>query len=143
MTWYSRLRSAINAAAPFLASTQKTNLALLVSAVLKKQTLCLSDLDRAYPTLVRRHVVFPKHCLLHRLERLWRFTDNKLIDAPPTRPTTLLLATIGRLRAVGGYVSGRDRLTRTLLHGTLDGPQAPCESRQEFLTTLNADPRCR
>jgi hypothetical protein len=34
--WYDRVRSAINAAMPFLWPTQKTNLALLVSAILKK-----------------------------------------------------------------------------------------------------------
>ena len=50
MPWYYRVRVAINAAAPFLAPTQRTNLALLVSAILKKRTLCLSELARAYPT---------------------------------------------------------------------------------------------
>jgi hypothetical protein len=29
---------------------QKTDFALLVSAILEKQTLCLSELARAYPT---------------------------------------------------------------------------------------------
>lgn len=43
MQWYRRVREAINTAMPFLAHTQKTNLALLVSAILKKQTLCLSE----------------------------------------------------------------------------------------------------
>jgi len=46
MPWYYRVRNAINTAAPFLAPTQKTNLALLVSAILKTRTLCLSELDR-------------------------------------------------------------------------------------------------
>ncbi len=81
MRWYYRVLSAINAAAPFLLPTQKTNLALLVSAVLKKQTLCLSELARAYPTPAKRRVAAPKHCLLHRLKRLWRFTDNVRVDA--------------------------------------------------------------
>ena len=44
MPWYCRVLSAINTAMPFLALTQKTNLALLVSAILKKRTLCLSEL---------------------------------------------------------------------------------------------------
>jgi hypothetical protein len=66
---------------PFLLPTQKTNLALLVSAILKKQTLCLSELARAYPTPKERRVDSPKHDLLHRLKRLWRFTDNERVDA--------------------------------------------------------------
>ena len=59
MPWYYRVRNAINAAAPFLARTQTTNLALLVSAILKKQTLCLSELARAYPTPKERRVASP------------------------------------------------------------------------------------
>jgi hypothetical protein len=42
VSWYNRVLSAINAGAPFLVPTQKTNLALLVSAILKKRTLRLS-----------------------------------------------------------------------------------------------------
>jgi hypothetical protein len=79
--WYNRVLSAINAAMPFLVPTQKTNLALLVSAILKKRTLCLSDLARAYPTPKERRVASPKHDLLHRVKRLWRFTDNERVDA--------------------------------------------------------------
>ena len=81
MPWYYRVLSAINTAMPFLAPTQAANLALLVSALLKKQTLCLSELARAYPTPKERRVASPKHDLLHRLKRLWRFTDNERVDA--------------------------------------------------------------
>lgn len=81
MPWYCRVLSAINVAAPFLAPTQATNLALLVSAILKKQTLCLSELARAYPTPKKRRVTSPKHDLLHRLKRLWRFIGNERVDA--------------------------------------------------------------
>jgi Transposase DDE domain len=81
LPWYNRVLSAINVAVPFLVPTQKTNLALLVSAVLDKRTLCLSELARAYPTSKERRVVAPKHDLLHRLKRLWRFTDNEKVDA--------------------------------------------------------------
>jgi hypothetical protein len=66
---------------PFLVPTQATNLALLVSAILKKRTLCLSELARAYPAPEKRRVPAPKHDLLHRLKRLWRFTDNERVDA--------------------------------------------------------------
>src|SRR5215210_8086489 len=79
--WYYRVRTAINAAAPFLAPTQTANLALLVSAILKKRTLCLSELARAYPTPKERRVASPKHDLLHRIKRLWRFTNNERVDA--------------------------------------------------------------
>ena len=81
MPWYYRAKAAINAAMPFLLPTQKTNLALLVSAILKKRTLCLSELARAYPTPKERRVASPKHELLHRIKRLWRFTDNERVDA--------------------------------------------------------------
>src|SRR5215203_1417071 len=66
---------------PFLLPTQKTNLALLVSAILKKRTLCLSELARSYPTSEKRKVAAPKHDLLHRIKRLSRFTDNERVDA--------------------------------------------------------------
>lgn len=81
MPWYFRVWAAINAALPELVVTQKTNLALLVSAVLKKRTLCLTELARSYPTPKKRRVHSPKHNLLHRLKRLWRFTDNERVDA--------------------------------------------------------------
>jgi hypothetical protein len=70
LPWYNCALSAINAAAPFLLPTQATNLALLVSAILKKQTLCLSELARAYPTSDQHRVATPKHDLLHRIKRL-------------------------------------------------------------------------
>ncbi len=81
MPWYYRTRAAINAAMPSLVPTQAANLALLVSAILKKQTLCLSELARAYPTPKKRRVAAPKHDLLHRLKRLWRFTANERVEA--------------------------------------------------------------
>ena len=97
MPWYCRVLSAINVAVPFLRPpTQATNLALLVSAVLKKQTLCLSELARAYPTPKERRVPAPKHDLLHRLKRLWRFIGNERVDALRVH-TSLLPYTIARL----------------------------------------------
>jgi hypothetical protein len=96
MPWYCRVRQAINTVTPFLVSTQKTNLALLVSAILKKQTLCLSELARAYPVPAERRVGSPKHCLLHRLKRLWRFTANERVDAKEVQ-LALISHTIFRL----------------------------------------------
>jgi DDE family transposase len=101
--WYYRVRNAINAAAPFLVPTQQTNLALLVSAILKARTLCLSDLARAYPIPEQRRVAAPKHCLLHRLKRLWRFADNGRVDALAVQLAFVphLLARLGHPRLVG------------------------------------------
>lgn len=96
MRWYSRVLSAINTAVPFLVSTQKINLALPVSAILKKQTLCLSELARAYPVPDERRVCAPKHCLLHRLKRLRRFTANERVDATQIQ-LALVSHTIARL----------------------------------------------
>lgn len=96
MPWYCRILSAINTAMPFLVPTQATNLALLVSAILKKQTLCLSELARAYPTPKERRVAAPKHDLLHRIKRLWRFTDNGRVDASEVQ-LALVPYTIARL----------------------------------------------
>ncbi len=103
MPWYYRVRDAINTAAPFLAPTQKTNLALLVSAILKTRTLCLSELARAYPIPKERRIAAPKHCLLHRLKRLWRFTDNGRVDALEVQLAFVpyVLASLGHPRLVG------------------------------------------
>jgi hypothetical protein len=81
MAWYPRVRAAVTAALPSLLPTQAANLALLVSALLAKRTLCLSELARAYPTPAARRVPAPKHDLLHRLKRLWRFLGNERVDA--------------------------------------------------------------
>jgi hypothetical protein len=101
--WYCRVKAAINTVMPFLVPTQKTNLALLVSAILKKQTLCLSELARAYPTPQKRRVVAPKHDLLHRLKRLWRFIDNERIDTRDVQLALLshTIASLGYPRWLG------------------------------------------
>lgn len=103
MPWYYRVLCAINAAAPFLAPTQKTNLALLVSAILKKRTLRLSELARAYPTPEKRRVAAPKHDLLHRLKRLWRFIDNERVDALVVQIAFIphVIARLGHPRLLG------------------------------------------
>ena len=79
MPWYPRVARAVAAAVPSLLPTQAANLALLVSAILAKRTLCLSELARAYPTPAVRRVPAPKHDLLHRLKRLWRFLGNERV----------------------------------------------------------------
>jgi Transposase DDE domain len=80
MAWYPRVARAVTAALPFLVPTQAANLALLVSALLAKRTLCLTELARAYPAPPVRRVAAPKHDLLHRLKRLWRFLGNERVD---------------------------------------------------------------
>ncbi len=132
MRWYYRVLSAINAAAPFLLPTQKTNLALLVSAVLKKQTLCLSELARAYPTPAKRRVAAPKHCLLHRLKRLWRFTDNERVDATAVQ-AAFVPHTVARL--------GHPRLLGLAIDWTMFDAVLPSGERVRYQVLRVAVPR--
>ena len=103
MPWYARVLTAIQTAAVPLTLTQATNLALLTSAILAKRTLCLSELARAYPSPETRRVQRPKHDLLHRLKRVWRFVSNARVD-PVVVQTAFIphtLARLGRVRWVG------------------------------------------
>jgi hypothetical protein len=105
MPWYPRIHAAIQQVLPVLLPTQATNLALLVSALLAKRSSCLSELARAFPRpgLERQRAPAPKHDLLHRLKRLWRFLDNPRIDAQALQlaliPTTI--AGLGHPRVLG------------------------------------------
>ncbi|MGI5837910.1 MAG: transposase [Chloroflexota bacterium] len=96
MKWYPRILDSIKIAVPFLNVSQTINLALLVSAILAKRTLNLSELSRAYPTPEHRRVEDPKHDLLHRLKRLWRFVDNGRVDDIAVQ-AALIPHTIARL----------------------------------------------
>jgi hypothetical protein len=113
MPWYPRVQHAINTLLlPALLPTQATNLALLVSALLAKRTLCLSDLARAYPrpTPEQRRVPAPKHDWLHRLKRLSRFLGNPRVDALSVQlaliPSTVLA--LGRPRILGLAIDWTD-----------------------------------
>ncbi len=132
MPWYYRVLSAINTAMPFLAPTQAANLALLVSALLKKQTLCLSELARAYPTPKERRVASPKHDLLHRLKRLWRFTDNERVDALEVQ-MALVPYTIAHL--------GFPRLLGLAIDWTMFDAILPSGSRMRYQVLRIAVPR--
>jgi hypothetical protein len=106
MPWYPRVQQAINTLLrSVLLPTQATNLALVVSALLAKRTLCLSELARAYPRPApeQRRVPCRKHDLLHRLKRLSRFLSNPRVDALAVQvaliPTTI--CALGRPRLVG------------------------------------------
>jgi len=96
MTWYPRIQATIKTSLAFLAQTQATNLALLVSALLTRQTLWLSELARAYPHPPVCRVTVPKHDLLHRLKRLWRFLNNERVD-PLAVQVALVPSTVARL----------------------------------------------
>ncbi len=132
MPWYYRVQTAINAAVPFLVPTQKTNLALLVSAILKKRTLCLSELARAYPTPEKRRVPAPKHDLLHRLKRLWRFTANERVDALEVQ-MALVSYTIARL--------GFPRLLGLAIDWTMFDTVLPSGERMRYQVLRVAVPR--
>lgn len=132
MPWYRRVLSAINVAMPFLVPTQKTNLALLVSAILKKQTLCLSELARAYPTPKERRVRAPKHDLLHRLKRLWRFTDNERVDALEVQ-----LASVSHTIACLGF----PRLLGLAIDWTMFDTTLPSGKRMRYQVLRIAVPR--
>jgi hypothetical protein len=132
MPWYYRIRVAINAAAPFLVPTQRTNLALLVSAILKKRTLCLSELARAYPVPTKRRVAIPKHCLLHRLKRLWRFTSNERVDAMAVQ-----LAFVAHVVARLGY----PRLLGLAVDWTMFDTVLPSGERMRYQVLRIAVPR--
>jgi hypothetical protein len=90
--------AALQRAAPGLLPTQVANLALLASAILARRTLCLSELARAYPSPAERRVPEPKHDLLHRLKRLWRFLDNARVD-PLAVQAALIPHAVARLGA--------------------------------------------
>jgi len=130
--WYCRVLSAINATMPFLAPTQAINLALLVSAILKKRTLCLSELARAYPTPEKRRVAAPKHDLLHRIKRLWRFTDNERVD-PLEVQMALVSYTIARL--------GFPRLLGLAIDWTMFDAALPSGERVRYQVLRIAVPR--
>jgi len=105
MPWYPRIHSAIQRILPALLPTQATNLALLVSALLAKRSSCLSELARAYPRSApeQRRVPPPKHDLVHRLKRLWRFLENPRIDAQALQLALIphTVAALGHPRVLG------------------------------------------
>jgi hypothetical protein len=105
MPWYPRIYAAIQQILPALLPTQATNRTLLVSALLAKRSSCLSELARAYPRPApeQRRVHAPKHDLLHRLKRLWRFLDNPRIDAQAVQLALIphTVAALGLPRVLG------------------------------------------
>ncbi len=132
MTWYPRIEAAIKTTFAFLAPTQATNLALLVSALLARRTLCLSDLARAYPRPLFRRVPAPKHDLLHRLKRLWRFLNNPRVD-PLAVQVALIPCTVAQL--------GTPRWLGLALDWTMFDTKLPTGQRIRYQVLRIAVPR--
>lgn len=80
MELYPQLLSFIKEVAPTWRKTQLANLTLLGQALFQRHSLVLTELARAYPIPPKRKVDRPKHGLLHRVKRLWRFLHNPHLD---------------------------------------------------------------
>ena len=79
MRWYQKVLDEIKEVLP-LRATQRVNLALLVGALLERRSCILTELARSFPRPYRRRVKTPKHDLLYRVKRLWRFLNNPRVD---------------------------------------------------------------
>lgn len=77
---YTQLLPFFKEITPGWRKTQLVNLALLSSAISRRKSLVLAELARAYPIPLERKLPRPKHGLLHRVKRLWRFLDNPRLD---------------------------------------------------------------
>src|SRR5512140_3129974 len=80
MELYRQLVSFIKEVAPSWRKSQQDNLALLSQALFFRRSLVLTELARAYPIPEVRRVKSPKHGLLHRVKRVWRFLHNPRLD---------------------------------------------------------------
>jgi hypothetical protein len=135
MPWYPRVHHAINRLlVPIVLPTQATNLALLVSALVAKRTLCLSESARTYPRPApeQRRVPYPKHDLLHRLKRLARFLSNPRGDALAVQ-VALIPSTISAL--------GRPRILGLAIDWTYFDTTLPTGTRIRFQVLRIAVPR--
>lgn len=133
MRWYAEVHATVQRVLPTLRATQAANLALLVSAILARRTLSLSGLARAYPTATVRRRARPKHDLLHRVKRLWRFVGNVRLDALALQAAFIphAVAALGRPRRLGLAVDWTMFDTR-LVDGT----------RRRYQVLRVAVPRC-
>lgn len=81
MELYPLLQSFIKELAPSWRKTRVSGLALLAQAIYRRHSLVLTELARAYPVPEERKVARPKHGLLHRVKRVWRFLrDSAKLD---------------------------------------------------------------
>ena len=80
MELYPQLLSFIKEVAPTWRKTQRANLAFLGQAIFRRHSLVITELARAYPIPLERKTPSPKHGLLHRVKRVWRFLANPKLD---------------------------------------------------------------
>jgi hypothetical protein len=85
MQLYPQLFAFFKEIAPTWRKTQLVNFALLGQAIFQRRSLVLAELARAYPIPSQRKVANPKHGLLHRVKRLWRFLRNTRLDQTALR----------------------------------------------------------
>lgn len=108
MAWSPQVPAAIKRAVHHVAPTQATNLALLGSALLRSRPCGLSQRARACPTPAPRRLAAPKHDLLHRRTRRWRFLNHARGDPLAVQCALLphTLTRLGRLRRRGLTIDG-------------------------------------
>ena len=80
MSLYPLLLAFIQELAPTWHKRSHVNLALLAHGILVRRSLRLTDLARTYPIPTCHKVAHPKHGLLHRVKRLWRFLARPHLD---------------------------------------------------------------
>ena len=80
MLLYPQLLAFCQQLLPNWRKTQQVNLALLAQAIFQRRSLVLTELARSYPIPRQRKVSRPKHGLLHRTKRLWRFLAHPKLD---------------------------------------------------------------
>jgi hypothetical protein len=133
MRWYAQVHAAVQRVLPTLRATQAANLALLVGALLARRTLNLSDLARASPAPVAPRVARPKHGLLHRVKRLWRFLGNARVDAVAVQAAFIphVVAALGHPRLLG-----------LALDWTMFDTVLPSGARARYQVLRVAVPRC-
>jgi hypothetical protein len=85
MQLYPQLLAFFKEVAPNWRKTQLVNFSLLGQAIFQRRSLVLAELARAYPIPSQRKVANPKHGLLHRVKRLWRFLRNPRRDLAALR----------------------------------------------------------
>jgi hypothetical protein len=92
MSLYPQLLAFIQELAPTWRVTSHRNLALLARAIFVRRSLRLTDLARTYPVARQRKVARPKHGLLHRVKRLWRFLAHPTLEIVPLQERLVRLA---------------------------------------------------
>jgi hypothetical protein len=69
---YYEVSRFVHSLCPQLRATRRVNLCLLVYSILRRRSLCLSELARAMPVPIAH---------LYRVKRLWRFLSNGAVSS--------------------------------------------------------------